>query len=284
MGKTNRFHSPLRYPGGKTRLAPFIKEIFYENKLVGCDYIEPYAGGAGVALSLLFDEYVNTVTINDYDRSVYAFWHSIIHKGDQFCRKLLNTPVTVESWRRQKKIQDNKSQADLFSLGFSTFFLNRTNVSGVVKGGVIGGLNQQGRYKIDARFKKSNLIKKIKKIREYKDRINIKNCDALDILKSDIKNSFVYLDPPYVKKAKGLYMNFYNEKNHCEIARFLLSDKPGFQWLLSYDQNELIRNLYKSCKTSLPWNLGYGSSNRKSREYIFVKQGLKVKQSKEILA
>lgn len=106
----------------------------------------------------------------------------------------------------------------------------------------------------------------------------------MDILKSDIKNSFVYLDPPYVKKAKGLYMNFYNEKNHCEIARFLLSDKPGFQWLLSYDQNELIRNLYKSCKTSLPWNLGYGSSNRKSREYIFVKQGLKVKQSKEILA
>ena len=283
MGKINRFYSPLRYPGGKTKLTPFIKKIFYENKLVGCDYIEPYAGGSGVALSLIFDEYVNTITINDYDRSIYAFWHSIIHKGDEFCRRLLNTPITIENWHRQRKIQDNKYMADLFSLGFSTFFLNRTNISGVIKGGVIGGLNQKGNYKINARFKKSNLIKKIKKIGEYKDRINVKNQDALEILKSETKNSFVYLDPPYVKKARDLYMNFYDQKNHREIAEFLLSDQPKFQWLLSYDQNELIRSLYKSCKTSLLWNPGYGLSNRKGEEYIFAKKGLKVAQSKKIL-
>lgn len=283
MEKTNRFHSPLRYPGGKTKLAPFIKKLFYENRLIGCNYIEPYAGGAGVALSLLFDEYVDTITINDYDRSIYAFWHSIIHKKNEFCQELLKIPVTIDTWYKQKSIQNNKESADLLSLGFSTFFLNRTNVSGVITGGVIGGLDQKGKYKINARFNKSSLIDKIERIGRYKDRIIIKNCNAADILKSDIRNSFVYLDPPYVQKAKRLYMNFYNEDDHRNIAEILLSEQSNFQWLLSYDQNELIRTLYKECKNFLPWNLGYGPSNRKGREYIIAKKGLKLKNAEEIL-
>ncbi len=163
MGKSNRiiFYSPLRYPGGKTKIAPFIKELFYENNLVGMDYVEPYAGGAGAALTLLFEEYVSTITINDYDRSIYAFWHSIINNTEEFCEKISKTPIDVETWLVQKEIQKNKTNETLFSLGFSTFFLNRTNISGVIKGGVIGGKKQTGKYKIDARFNKSDLISKI---------------------------------------------------------------------------------------------------------------------------
>ena len=280
----NKHYSPLRYPGGKTKLAPFIKSLFYENKLVGSHYVEPYAGGAGVALSMLFDEYVQSITINDYDRSVYAFWHSIVFNTDAFCNKIIEIPVTIETWHQQKRIQKNKDSNNLLILGFSTFFLNRTNISGVIKGGVIGGLKQQGEYKINARFNKHNLIEKIQKIGEYRNRIQITNQDALEVLKHCKEENFVYLDPPYVKKAKDLYMNFYKEENHREIADFLLSNQDSFHWLLSYDENELIRNFYKSCNTHLSWNLGYGSSNTKGREYIFIKKGINITKSKEFLS
>ena len=279
----NKHYSPLRYPGGKTKLSPFIKQLFYENELIGYDYIEPYAGGAGAALSLLFGEFVRTITINDIDRSLYAFWHSIITENDKFCAEVEKVSIDIDTWEQQKEVQRNKESANLFTLGFSTFYLNRTNVSGVIKGGVIGGIKQAGKYKIDARFNKLDLIERIKKIGKYKDRINVTNADALELLKSDVKGKFIYLDPPYVKKAKNLYMNFYEEKNHIEIANFLLSHQSNFHWLLSYDQTELISNLYKSCKTTLSWNLGYGPSNRKSKEYLFANKYLKVEKSKMLL-
>ena len=281
----NRLYSPLRYPGGKARLAPFVKSLFSENSLVGRHYIEPFAGGAGVALSLLFDEYASTVTINDFDRSIYAFWHSVRNKNDRFCQEIKNTPINMKTWEKQKKIQSNKKRASLFRLGFSTFYLNRTNVSGIIKGGVIGGQDQLGEYKIDARFNKDRLIKRIEKIGMYRDRIEVKNEDALNLLKTgDTKDTFVYLDPPYVKKAHGLYVNFYNEDDHNNIAQLLLSKKSDFYWLLSYDQNELIDRLYRKCNANLTWNVGYGSSNRRSKESLFTSKRLHIKESKKVIS
>ena len=279
----NKFYSPLRYPGGKTKLAPFIKSVLYENGLVGCDYIEPFAGGAGIALSLLFEEYVSTITINDLDRSIYAFWHSIVYENEPFCKKIKSTPITVDEWRKQKKIQENKNNVDLFPLGFSTFFLNRTNVSGIIKGGVIGGLEQKGKYKINARFNKHNLINSIRCIGFYKDKIKVTNLDAQEILKKPFAGDFVYIDPPYVKKAKDLYMNFYHKKDHQTISKTLLSNQSDFRWVLSYDQNELVKSLYSSCKNKVSWNLDYGSSNRQAYEDIFLHNKLKILRSKELL-
>ena len=280
----NRFYSPLRYPGGKTKLAPFIKSIFYENDLVGMDYVEPYAGGAGVALSLLFDEYVSAITINDFDRSIYAFWHSVIHENERFCKEIKKIKINVKNWEKQKDIQRKKDEADLFSLGFSTFYLNRTNVSGVIKGGIIGGKKQTGKYKIDARFNKYDLIKRIKRIEKYAHKINITNKDAIDILADDLEGCFVYLDPPYSKKAQSLYMNFYSKNDHENIAKALLSKKEqDFLWLLSYDKSDIIYHIYKKCKKIVSWQAGYGISKQKNEELLFFHSDLDFRHSKNLL-
>ena len=133
----NNNYSPLRYPGGKSRLVVFIKSIIEQNYLKGGTYIEPFSGGAAIALALAIDGYMERIVINDYDRSIYAFWYSILHYTDAFIDKIRNTPLSLKEWHTQRIIQLDKQNTDLFDLGFSTFFLNRTNRSGILKAGVI---------------------------------------------------------------------------------------------------------------------------------------------------
>ncbi len=285
MVQKNKFYSPLRYPGGKTKLAPFIKALFKENpSIMGCHYIEPYAGGAGVALSLLLEGYASKITINDFDLSIYAFWHSVVKDSEAFCKKINDTNIDIDTWKLQKEIQNNKADADLFALGFSTFYLNRTNVSGVIKGGLIGGYHQSGEYKINARFNKPVLIEKIHAIAKHKKKIKVTKKDAFDIIGTATKDSFVYFDPPYVEKANGLYMNFYTPEDHKKIAKKIIENASGFRWLLSYDSNDLIKELYKSYEDRrLSWGLNYGSSNRKGTEDIFLHEDLCYEEAKHLL-
>ena len=152
------FYSPLRYPGGKGKVADYFKQIFRENFLYDGIYVEPYAGGASVALSLLFNEYASKIIINDIDRSIFSFWHSVLNNTDELCKLIFDTPVTVDNWEIQRHVQKNKHQQNLLEVGFSTFYLNRTNRSGIISAGIIGGRQQTGEWKIDARFNKKNLI------------------------------------------------------------------------------------------------------------------------------
>jgi Site-specific DNA methylase len=179
-----KFFSPLRYPGGKVKVVDFVQCLIKENALFDGIYVEPYVGGGSVALSLLFNEYVSDIYINDKDISIYAFWHSVIHEPDALCKLIWDTPINVETWFRLKEFQSNKGCIDLLNLGFSTFFLNRTNRSGILKAGVIGGYNQTGNYKINARFNKEDLIKRIQRIANYSDRIHLTNEDAVILVNS----------------------------------------------------------------------------------------------------
>lgn len=205
--------SPLRYPGGKSKISNFFKQFVKDNGLLDGVYVEPYAGGASVALSLLFDEYVSKIIINDKDRSIYAFWHSVLYDTENLCRLIAETPVTMENWKKLRELQkvDKKDQASLLDLGFSTFFMNRTNRSGIIKAGVIGGYTQTGNYKMDARYRKDKLMKRIRRIASYADRIELHNEDAVDFIQKianqNIDKTILYLDPPYYKKGQGLYMN-----------------------------------------------------------------------------
>ena len=277
-----RFYSPLRYPGGKAKLAPFIKSVFNENNLKSMRYVEPFAGGASVGLALLYEGYVSEITINDYDRSIYAFWHSVVNENERFCKKVNSIPIDIETWVKQKNYQQNKSKADLFSLGFSTFFLNRTNVSGIITGGIIGGKEQKGNYKIDARFNKPELISRIARIKNFKDKIEVTCVDALKLIQNDAKNIFYYLDPPYVKKSRNLYKNFFNQSDHEAIANHILSKKKSL-WVLSYDRNNLISELYKKHQNKIGWDLSYGTSNKFGSEEIFLHRKLKFTESKQYL-
>jgi DNA adenine methylase len=264
-----QFYSPLRYPGGKNKLAKFVALICKKNNVDG-HYVEPYAGGASVALYLLFEGYVKEITINDYDRAIYAFWYSVIHDTERLCRKIKNTDVTLENWRKQKAIQNNKDkELDLLKLGFSTFFLNRTNYSGIIDGGMIGGLSQKGEYKIDCRFNKEELISKIKFIAIHKKQIHIKNMDALELVRKTAKdkNTIFYFDPPYYLKGPSLYMSHYQHDDHEKVSREIKKIKNA-KWIVSYDNTPEIKDMYHGCR---------------KKEYAFFHTAYSARVGKEIL-
>lgn len=266
--KKSIYYSPLRYPGGKNCIFSFVSNMFYENNLIGMSYAEPYAGGSGLALRLLFEGYVEHIYINDFDKAIYAFWRSILDRPDEFCEWLAHIDISIANWNKYKDIQRNTSEVDDFELAKSTFFLNRTNISGVIKGGVIGGQDQSGKYKINARFNKGDLIDRIKKIAGMKSRITVSNLDGLRFIsqlnkkKDDI---FIYLDPPYYQKGADLYMNFYSEKDHQKLSRFVRSLQQ--KWMVSYDNHDFILNLYAE-QRKVVYKLSQSASNRVGDEIL----------------
>ncbi len=265
--------SPLRYPGGKTSICNMVAKIIVDNDLSRGHYIEPYAGGCGLALSLMFKGHVHELHLNDIDRSICSFWNAILNQTEDFIEKIRSTPVTIDEWHAQRQVQDNKSDADDFQLAFSSFFLNRTNRSGViVKAGAIGGLSQDGDYKIDCRFHKENLIEKIKRIAKYKHRIHFYNMDALDFIDHVKKflpkeKSFFCIDPPYYVKGSTLYANFYEPKDHRDIAKKLL--KLNRPWVLTYDNTPEIQDLYKTKRQYL-FNLNYSVATKRVGTELLV--------------
>ncbi|VEN74227.1 conserved hypothetical protein [Candidatus Desulfarcum epimagneticum] len=268
--KKQEFFSPLRYPGGKAGLSSFFFKVIEENHISDCTYIEPYAGGAGAALTLLFLEKVAKIIINDIDISIYAFWKSILRNTKRFIDKTNKTEVTVEEWKRQREIYKNK-HSSIFSRGFATFFLNRTNRSGIIEARPIGGMNQTGKWKIDARFNKKNLIKRIERIALYESRINFSKIDGIELMKKIHKmpNILVYIDPPYFKKGNTLYFNYYDRDNHVELSNFLNSN-PNFDWLLTYDNVPEIINLYPN-REKATFNLHYHVNTAKKSQEILIK-------------
>lgn len=241
----NRFVTPLRYPGGKAKFAPFVKDLMEANSLSG-DYLEPYAGGAGVALDLLFNGYCKNIHINDFDVAIYNFWKSITEDTDGFLKKVVDTDVTIEEWFKQKEVLASPEIHSTLEHGFATFFLNRTNRSGILKGGVIGGKAQSGAYKLDARFNKVDLVKRIEMIGKFAKHINVYNKDAVELLNEVDSflppDSLIYLDPPYYVKGQGLYRNFYMHEDHVQIRKAL--DFVKTKWIVSYDNCQEIKDIY----------------------------------------
>lgn len=269
-----RHYSPLRYPGGKNCIFPFVSNFFYENNLIGINYAEPYAGGAGLALRLLFEEYVNKIYINDFDKSIYAFWVTVLNNTDKFCDWIENVEISIENWQAFKAIQTDLNNASTFELAKSTFFLNRTNISGVIKGGVIGGQKQRGKYKIDARFNKTDLISKIQRIHSFKKRIILSNSDGIKFVKNIEKKQediFLYLDPPYYKKGADLYMNFYRDQDHQKLAKYV--KRLHKRWMISYDNQDFILNLYAQ-EPKLIYQLSQCTSNRTGDEILIFSNKL----------
>ena len=266
------FYSPLRYPGGKGKVADYFKQLFKENLLYDGVYIEPYAGGASVALSLLFNEYASKIIINDIDRSIFAFWHSVLNETESLCRNINDSPVSIEFWQKQKEIQKEKTEHDLLTVGFSTFFLNRTNRSGILSAGVIGGQGQSGNWKIDARFNKKDLIGRIQKIASYKGKIELFNSDAVELvklLKTTLpQKSLFYFDPPYYVKGKDLYLNYYEFNDHKEIAQEI-STLHDQKWIVTYDSVPTIQNLYNDFR-QLKYSLNYSAAQASKGEELMI--------------
>jgi DNA adenine methylase len=274
------FYTPLRYPGGKRKLSNFFKVVIKQNGLTNGHYMELYAGGAAVAIELLLEAYISHIYINDLDRAIYAFWHTVLYETEKLCKRIQEIDVTMEEWYHQKEIQEQSSNAHLFDLGFSTFFLNRTNRSGIILGGVIGGKAQKGTYKIDERFNKSNLIQRIKRIASYRNQITLYNRDSADLIKNALvmlpQKTLIYLDPPYYSKGKGLYKNFYKHQDHEQVARLITNTDR--KWVVTYDNTSEIKGMYTNCK-SIIYGLHYSAADRyQGSEVMFLSNDLKLPQ------
>lgn len=272
-----RYKSPLRYPGGKATIAPFITQLMIRNGLVDGCYAEPYCGGAGVALQLLTDEIVRKIYLNDADKRIWAFWHSIFNDTDRFLKLLSDTPVSVSQWKRQREIMIGKHDSDVVALGFATFYLNRCNRSGILSAGPIGGLRQNGGWRINARFPKRDLTRRIEFLANYSHRIAISNLDALVFLTKLEKRTesteklLVYLDPPYYSMGDRLYLNYYTKEDHRSLATHVRAST--LKWVLSYDDVSEIRTLYRGMPVRRT-TLAYHANDRKmGRELMLFHPG-----------
>lgn len=267
--------SPLRYPGGKYKLHEYVAQLIQENN---CNtYIEPFCGGAAVALELLFDGVVKKIIINDYDYTIYCFWDSVLHSTDEFIKMLLQVDVSMEEWYKQKAIREDLDSYNRLEIGFSTFFLNRTNRSGIIdKAGPIGGFTQQGDYPINCRFNKERLVAQIKKIGEKRDSIKVYNLEALDFIDdviSKTRKAFIFFDPPYYGKGPGLYTNFYCHGDHANLAQAIVKKLKNRKWIVTYDNVNAIKSMYSKVN-SIEFELKYSLQSKRSGDEVmfFSKQ------------
>ncbi len=272
-----RFLSPLRYPGGKASIFPMMAAIFEKNGLSARKYFEPYAGGCGLALSLLTKGYVSELHLNDLDRSIFCFWQVILTRPAEFIAKIISTKISLGEWYKQKEVQQNKFKVSDFDLAFSTFFLNRTNRSGVIfNGGAIGGHGQTGKYKIDCRFNKDSLIKRIMELQKYRHLIHFYNLDAVEFMSQTSTlfsaQGIYYLDPPYFNKGSRLYANSYSLGEHSILADYLNNSRVP--WVLTYDNCAEIRELYTK-QEKYTFAIKYSlAKKRKENELLIISNNL----------
>lgn len=273
-----KFYTPLRYPGGKGKLSYFLKDVIEQNSLNDGAYAEPYAGGAGVALELLLEEYVRKIYINDADFAVYSFWSSVINDTDNLCRLISNAKINMDEWCFHRHVISNPTEFTKLEIGFSAFFLNRTNRSGILKAGVIGGKAQNGKWRMDVRFNRADLISRIENIANYNQRIVVTNLDALEFLdalnfldsvgKVDKNKTLLYLDPPYYIKGQGLYRNFYEHDDHVLVME-KLKEMNFPKWLVSYDNAKEIKDIYSDFP-QVEYSLQYTAQQKKSGEEVMI--------------
>lgn len=271
--------SPLRYPGGKAKIVPMIREIIRNNFEERPVYIEPFAGGAGVALSLLMNGVVKEVVINDFDAAVYSFWDNVLNHTERFAEAIEKIDVSISQWYEQRQIYMNAAEVS-FELGLAAFFLNRTNHSGILTGGPIGGYEQKGKWKLDCRFNKADLICRIRKIAEFQKKIRIFNKDIFQFIRENLSKyrkpeTFIYFDPPYYVKGDRLYKNFFEPEDHCRLEK-QIREKLKCPWIVTYDNVKEIREIYSrnlNKEISIHYSAGMKTTGK---EVLFYSPGLDI--------
>lgn len=268
-------YTPLRYPGGKTQLSKFVQHTIEINHMVSPIYCEPFCGGAGVAVDLLLRRKVDSIILNDFDICIYSVWNSILNDTDHLLQRIHDTPINMDVWHAQHRIYEELKVADEYSieLAFATFFLNRTNMSGIITGGPIGGLEQKGNYKLDCRYNKGTLKKKIQDIAAARERIQLYHMDAADLIRTilvhqDPERLFVFFDPPYYQQGKNLYKNAFNDDGHVALSD-AIREMNAFKWILTYDNHQRIQEIYQDM-FPMWYSLRYVANKKRHEQELFL--------------
>lgn len=273
------FYSPLRYPGGKSKLTPYILETLKLNDLYGTAYVEPFAGGCAIAWYLLLEGHVKKIYINDLDPAIHAFWYSVLYKTDALCSLIESTTVSIDEWHNQREIYQNQPNSFLL-LGFATLFLNRTNRSGIIKAGVIGGLEQKGAYKLDCRFNKKEIINRINAIANKKEQITLTNMDGAQFISEYIPDidgkALINIDPPYYVKGKGLYQNFFDHDDHYRLYESI--KRVQQPWIVTYDDTPEICGIYSEFQPQ-QFGLTYTAQNKYRGSEVIIHSPKLIKPS-----
>lgn len=293
--------SPFRYPGGKTQLYDFVDNLLKTNNIHGT-YIEPFAGGAGVAIKLLMKNQVDNIWINDYDKAIYSVWYAILNNPNQLIKKINEVPFDyqrgymtspkncVQYWKDQKRIYlKEKGHQNSLELAFSTLFLNRTNVSGIINAGPLGGIKQNHVTKIYARFNKKTLINKINLINKKRKHIKLTRLNGLDMLpkiNSELPpdNCFIFFDPPYYDQGKNLYYSSFNDQGHRDLA-FQIMKMSRYKWIVTYDESPQIFDMYTKNKHNYEYQLRYSANNKKrgkAPEFLFASPSLNIESYDQV--
>ncbi|MBY4130207.1 DNA adenine methylase [Rhodococcus fascians] len=281
-----RYISPLRYPGGKARIAPFADELLAIQSSRPRHYAEPFAGGAGSALTLLVSEKVDVVHINDLNPGIAAFWRCVFNQTKRLIKRIEDTEVSLDAWHLARAIYSQPRRHTDIDLGFATFFLNRCNRSGILNARPIGGLEQTGRWKIDARFNRDNLTRRIAYLGSYRRRVKLSELDAQEFLSTLaplLGDILVYVDPPYLGQGDDLYLDRLSAKDHRDLAANLQSSNLG--WFLTYDADDRVTNdLYVNFRCA-EFDIKHTAQvNHMGTEYIVFSDNITVPRDLQVLA
>lgn len=266
-------HNPLRYPGAKSKLYEYVRDLLAQENLRNCTFIEPFAGSCALSLKLLENRDIGHAVVNERDPLIYSFWVSVFQHTDELLELIENTPITLNEWHRYSEYRNSENLfgKTVVEKGFACLFLNRTNFSGILNANPLGGKAQTSQYKIDCRFNRESLMTSVQQLSQFADRITVCNHDALDFMKRRLKNRrpnsfFVYIDPPYYKAGPELYRYYYSHADHEALANYI---KPkAFPWLISYDDAPEIHQLYET-STFVNLHMDYSvHTSRKGSELL----------------
>ncbi|OGP56865.1 MAG: hypothetical protein A2V67_18420 [Deltaproteobacteria bacterium RBG_13_61_14] len=278
--------SPLRYPGGKSAMAGLLSHIRRINGLGYRAIAEPFAGGAGASLTLLYLEETHEIYINDADPAIYDFWWSLVNRPQTFMDMLSKARVSMAEWHRQREVYRDCGRVSRLRRGFSAFYMNRCNRSGIiVNGGPIGGTKQIGKWKLNARFNKAELRRRCEKVAEYRNRVHVSGCDGIELIKSlDAESTFFFIDPPYFVKGKTLYLSALDDEYHIALSAQMKSMSDS-AWVLVYDDCPEIRRLYRDWATIRPFSLRYVAAERRSgKELLIIPKWMRLPSSQDSAA
>lgn len=271
--------SPFRYPGGKAFLSSFLADRLPQSVNGERHYAEPFCGGAGAALILLKSQRVSHLHLNDADIRIYSAWRAMLTESERFIERLITTPVDLDTWHWASDLVKSGAPKEYnFDLGYATYFLNRTSRSGIIIGaGPIGGYNQTGNWKIDARFNSSALANRIRWVGSVCDKVTLTNEDGLTFLHRSLQripliNTLFFVDPPYVQAGGRLYLNAMNEAKHIALSDILQNSQLQ-HWILTYDDHPLIRSIYSKQKIE-QLGVSYSLQNKRKENEVLIQPAL----------